>query len=451
MKKRVFAIALALVLCISLLPVTAFAAAPCRNHYAGFGGNLVAVSDTPADCENDGIDVPDFGAYFRCRDCKNFFGWNGHVYFPVDSLVVPAGHTAGEAVIENETEFTCEVAGSYEEVVYCEACGEKLSSETVEKELAACVPGEAVIENVANGFCWHWVYCEYVTYCTECDEETGRNPGWTWGRVHVPGEAVQENVVASTCYAEGSYEEVVRCVNGYCNAEISRETKAIAKIAHTPAEAVVEKEVAPTCTEAGSYDSVVYCSVEECKHEISRETIAVEALGHTEGEAVRENEVASTCKVQGTYDEVVYCTVEDCGAEISRTEKKLELAEEHTNVLVDEAVAPTCEDAGLTEGKHCEECGEVILAQEVVAALGHDWEDEGKITKEPTKKADGEMTYTCKTDKTHTKTEVVKYVPSAYDDVPKTGDNTVVILATMTIVAMISAAAYVFSKRRSAC
>ncbi len=43
----------------------------------------------------------------------------------------------------------------------------------------------------------------------------------------------------------------------------------------------------------------------------------------------------------------------------------------HTEVT-DAAVAPTCEDTGLTEGSHCEVCNKVIVAQEVVDALGHD-------------------------------------------------------------------------------
>lgn len=40
-------------------------------------------------------------------------------------------------------------------------------------------------------------------------------------------------------------------------------------------------------------------------------------------------------------------------------------------IVVDEAVEPTCTETGLTEGSHCEVCGEVIVAQEVVPALGH--------------------------------------------------------------------------------
>ncbi len=40
--------------------------------------------------------------------------------------------------------------------------------------------------------------------------------------------------------------------------------------------------------------------------------------------------------------------------------------------VVDKAVEPTCEKSGLTEGKHCSRCNEVLVAQTKVDALGHD-------------------------------------------------------------------------------
>ncbi len=66
----------------------------------------------------------------------------------------------------------------------------------------------------------------------------------------------------------------------------------------------------------------------------------------------------------------------------------------HDEVTDEEAVAPTCTATGLTEGKHCSVCNKVMVAQTVVAATGHTF-DEGKITTQATATTTGAMTYTC--------------------------------------------------------
>ena len=91
-----------------------------------------------------------------------------------------------------------------------------------------------------------------------------------------------------------------------------------------------------------------------------------EALGHTE--AVDEA-VEPTCTETG-LTEGSHCEV--CG-EVLVPQETIE-ALGHTEVI-DEAVEPTCTESGLTEGSHCEVCGEVLVPQETVEAPGHDWEE----------------------------------------------------------------------------
>jgi len=87
---------------------------------------------------------------------------------------------------------------------------------------------------------------------------------------------------------------------------------------------------------------------------------------------IDENEVIQDVKFQ-TYG---------CGAAIATSSvatnlikgKTIEEATGHTEAI-DEAVAPTCTTEGKTEGKHCSVCGEVLVAQEVLPATGHDFAD----------------------------------------------------------------------------
>ena len=114
------------------------------------------------------------------------------------------------------------------------------------------------------------------------------------------------------------------------------------------------KVTAPTCTAQGYTTHT--CSV--CAE--SYKDTYVNAKGHSwdSGEITTQ----PTCTATGvkTY------TCSDCGA--SKTEAVAML--DH-NEVIDEAVAPTCTEMGLTEGKHCSTCGKVIVAQTTVDALGH--------------------------------------------------------------------------------
>ena len=92
----------------------------------------------------------------------------------------------------------------------------------------------------------------------------------------------------------------------------------------------------------------------------------------------------------------------------------------HTEV-VDEAVAADCENTGLTTGKHCSVCDTVLVAQETVAALGHDYE--GVVTTAPTCTDKGVKTFTCKNDASHTYAEEIDATGHADADKDHVCDN----------------------------
>ena len=129
----------------------------------------------------------------------------------------------------------------------------------------------------------------------------------------------------------------------------------------------VSKVTEPTCTAQGYTTHT--CS--RCGD--SYVDSYVDAKGHTE---VTDAAVASTCTETG-LTEGKHCSV--CNEVLVRQE--VVAAKGHTEVT-DAAVAATCTGTGLTEGKHCSVCNEVLVAQEVVLAAGHEFEGQFTADKE---------------------------------------------------------------------
>lgn len=144
---------------------------------------------------------------------------------------------------------------------------------------------------------------------------------------------------------------------------------------------------APTCETAGNIE-YYYC--EGCGKyfkdtnytEITKEETVITALGH---DIEHHDEKAPSCTEDGwkAYDT---CKREGC----TYTTYEAILAS-HTEVI-DKAVKATCTEDGLTEGKHCSVCKQVLVKQEKIDALDHDYKE---TVVEPTAEADGYVLHKC--------------------------------------------------------
>ena len=342
------------------------------------------VETTPATCTETGIKT---STCTRCQETRTqSIPAKGHTLGPdatctedqvctVCGAVISAaeGHIPGPAATCT-TAQTCSVCGT----VLVAALGHDLV------EHAAQTPTCTEIGWAAYETCSR---CDYTTY--EEIAATGHTPGaeatcttaqtcTACGTVLTAAlghDLIEHEAQAPTCTAIGwaAYETCSRC--DYTTYE------EIAATGHTPgAEATCT--TAQTCTVCGAElapakghtpGAAATCTTAQTCTACGAELVP--AKGHTPG-AEATCTTAQTCTVCGaelapakghtpgaeaTCTTAQICT--ECGIELTA-------ALGHVSVI-DEATAPTCMETGLEAGAHCSRCGEILLEQAEIPALGH--------------------------------------------------------------------------------
>jgi hypothetical protein len=243
----------------------------------------------------------------------------------------------------------------------CDKCGAKEPEQGHTHEFTvhvatASVP--ATCETVGKD-----VYKCKVAGCTE---------RWTFDLAPLGHDFSGEPVITES--TEGCMKGGVKtwtCQRQGCDA--TKEEPVDAQVSHTYGDKIAEKPAA--CEVPGMkehYECEVCGKLFVGTHEVSAEDLEIPALEHSFTHYVPDNN--GSCTTAGT--ETAVCD-NGCGETDTRTVAGT--GEGHT-VVVDAAVAPTCTEAGLTEGSHCSACGEVLAEQEVVAAAGHQYDDGVTVT-----------------------------------------------------------------------
>ena len=264
------------------------------------------------------------------------------------------------------TKVTCENCDSYAEIDHTDCLGHDWT-EWETKTPATCTE---------NG--------EETRSCKRCDKVETRTVD---ALGHTP---VTDAEVPATCTATGLTEGSHCSVCG----EVLTEQKVIPAKGHIESDWVIQE---PTCEEIG----IKYTRCTVCGEMLQLENTP--ANGHTESDWIySENYNCENggsrhkdCLVCGktviteelkptehTYTDVVTeptctkagytthtCTV--CAKVTVDTEVEA-LGHE---VVVDEAKEPTCTETGLKEGSHCSRCNEILVAQEVIPANGHSFNE----------------------------------------------------------------------------
>ena len=195
------------------------------------------------------------------------------------------------------------------------------------------------------------------------------------GEDHMTDHSYSAVVTAPTCENKGFTTYTCVCGDTYTANEVAAK-------GHTE---VIDAAIAATCTKTGMTEGK-HCSV--CKKILVAQK-TTQALGHKPG-ANATCTTAQSCTVcrtelvaaKGHKDQNSDYVCDTCNAK---------LCVNHVTEVVP-AKEATCEQNGLTAGKKCSLCGEILEQQEIISAKGHNYTD---VITAPLCTERGYTTHTC--------------------------------------------------------
>ena len=261
------------------------------------------------------------------------------------------------------TEPTCTEEG--EKKFTCSICGDEKT-----EKVSATGHQHTEIRNKKEATCKETGYSG-DTWCKDCRKKilSGQtiakteNHSWDAGKV----------TTKATCTEEG--EKTFTC--SICGDE---KTEKVSATGHQHTEIRNKKEA--TCKETG-YSGDTWCK--DCRKKI----LSGQTIAKTENHSWDAGKVTTkaTCTEEG--EKTFTCSI--CGDK--KTEKVSATGHQHTEIRNKKEA--TCKEEGYSGDTWCKDCGKKILSGQAIAKTeDHSW-NQGKITKEPTCKEEGEKTFTC--------------------------------------------------------
>ena len=294
----------------------------------------------------------------------------------------PLGHTWNDGEVIQAATCTQEGVMRYT----CQKCGETKEEATpVKTHTLVTIPAQ-------DPTCTETGLTEGLK-CSECGEIF----------VHqsvIPAKGHTEEIIPGvdpTCNFVG-YTEGKKCT--VCG-EVLVEREEIPALGHDY-KPVDGTEKDPTCTEPGKKAD------QKCNRcDDLNEGKEIPALGH---DLQKVEAVEATCTKAGNIE---HWTCTRCGILFQDAEGKTEITKAEVEIPIlphTEEVVPgveaTCTKAGKTEGKKCSVCGEILVAQKDIPALGHDF-GPFVLTRAAKPTQSGLWTQTCKNGCGSTKTKVI--------------------------------------------